>query len=1080
MPYDPETMRQIQLANSTPMVDIEEDEEMEAQLAFVDRTDFVAQSRAIRMRKNRLRMAVIGIPLFFGLTVFLAMYIAAQSDKATSSEVGDINSGFANLPPPPPDLPGKCSNLDSALKKTGCQEVCEVAECCEMPSHLPLSCLANNHDVCLEYHKYCHVVTNNNIDDNSRLPSSVPPAPANLRTICAADNLLTVSGFTECHQVCSRAECCYEQDKGDGTCTYDECDGYAPCLTLAATDTVHPDITKHVTDSCSGTNLQSVAGRAECRQACLHAICCFSSSDDTTMSCPQQDDSFCPQYAACNALEQDLNIRATADEIERECNKFPAHDSLCEVECERGACCFDTENGGCANVFPDNDCSIYQPCARLYDSSIIQAAMTVDEACKPPSESTINKDLSLCSTKCEPAKCCYELNSCSVPDSIQCTDYTACDILYNSDDDDLNNGGATVDPHVLTHACGAQGSTSTCENVCAPAMCCFEDCTNGVPDSINCDLYSPCSVLYDAGPPGNNTGGGSDPLVGDRVVVEGNTTIIQHCDPNFRIPGQASMCDTLCPAARCCFQDCQVPVGITCANYQPCAYMWNSTNGNGNAVGKASQINQACDPTFENIEVPGQPSLCESLCEEGKCCFPANNCAGQLAVNFPCVEYQGCSQLWGADSGGGGTGGGGTGGGPNDPAGNATQSAINQACDPSFEAIVTPGQPTVCETLCEPGKCCFDANSCTVSQNIVCSEYSGCSTLWPSNSGGGGGGISVSGAVTEACAAHQSPISGEPSLCENLCEPAKCCFADNNCFSDVPANLVCDEYLACIVLYDGVNNVNLAPAKPGDRSLIEATEPRELDGHAYTLEDVLTKLCLETDDLKGCNNVCKKGSCCFEKAGCDPSMHLNCDAYVPCYVLHDEVLDEEVVEELVEKEEEDSREAESSSTKKAGRAGHVTYEAIHEACVEIKAIQMPNGETICQQYCEPGKCCFSEEEGCPEDLDCGLFTPCANKSTNYGNYGNYVGNGATKERTQVLEPAKVRQEQIEKLKIDQACGGKDQAHCVTQCAEAACCYALDETEQCQAKKPDLNCHVYLACNTVFDHKQTVGEDDNSR
>ena len=347
----------------------EQSEELETHMSFVDNNIDRANQRA--SQKSNLSVCLLGIPLLLGITIASFMFFANHRSHVEAGTTGNSAGGGGGvpvsstflLPPPPLDLASRCSP-DSPL--IDCEESCEVAECCDFPTNLPLSCLAGNEQTCLSYHQYCHVLTDSStktkVDPSNAI---IPPAPANLGNLCSSDNILTIDGFQECDAECSHASCCY--DKSVTTCQHENCMGYSSCLVLTATTKTHDTISKHVEKACANDNLETFQGRSSCRKSCVHALCCFQGDDNSVgASCPHTDLSFCEQYTACDSLEKNVDIRATAIEIKDACGGATPHSSLCEAECERGACCFGQD--GCDTVFPDVVCSNYGPCKQLYST----------------------------------------------------------------------------------------------------------------------------------------------------------------------------------------------------------------------------------------------------------------------------------------------------------------------------------------------------------------------------------------------------------------------------------------------------------------------------------------------------------------------------------------------------------------------------------------------------------------------------------------------------------------------------------------------------------------------------------------
>ena len=363
----------------------------------------------------------------------------------------------------------------------------------------------------------------------------MPPAPSNLAELCASTSIKTVDGFTGCHEACKHAECCYEE--GMGTCTHEECAGYAPCLTLAATDHVHQDIPVVVEQVCATDKLATMEGRAACRQACSHALCCFSPNESQETSCLHHDTSFCSQYTKCNDLESVTPVFATPQEIALTCQdneNVEGHISLCELVCQKGACCF--SEVGCDEVASGIQCVDYEPCRKVFIANGDNV-----EAVKPPTDTKDEQDdddqtnqdtptsggqvdwdpnsvdkasidascesnmvvevvappdqPSLCEQVCMPGTCCFDKDVvCDVPDPERfCTTYSACSKLHP--DEDAENQNPPVDDDALKEAC-QKDDLEECDNLCQQGVCCFEGDICDVPHPERfCAHFGYCDVL---------------------------------------------------------------------------------------------------------------------------------------------------------------------------------------------------------------------------------------------------------------------------------------------------------------------------------------------------------------------------------------------------------------------------------------------------------------------------------------------------------------------------------------------------------------------------------------------------------
>lgn len=271
-------------------------------------TSLTRQKTRRRYRAVSFRVKVACSCLAFFLSLGMAVFFIASSssNRNSSSKTFDILEPFV-LPGAPDELVSKCNMtvLGSSIKE--CTKLCEVAECCNFPATLALSCLTGNEYTCLNYHASCHIL-NDPTDGNSvdvQGPFSIPSAPQNLNELCNASNLMTAPGFQLCSEACLSAQCCYDAEVSP-SCTNDhqECQDYAPCLALSSTDYVHQDIVTEVQGKCSEDNVQNNSGWNECENVCSQAVCCFlnnnNSNEDGDDACSNQDSNdWCSQYETC-------------------------------------------------------------------------------------------------------------------------------------------------------------------------------------------------------------------------------------------------------------------------------------------------------------------------------------------------------------------------------------------------------------------------------------------------------------------------------------------------------------------------------------------------------------------------------------------------------------------------------------------------------------------------------------------------------------------------------------------------------------------------------------------------------------
>lgn len=281
---------------------------------------------------------------------------------------------------------------------------------------------------------------------------------------CARENINNVNGRDECLDACSHSLCCYAEDIV-GPCPNDNdgsfCKQYDSCKNVFT-------VTKEQIDSLCDPKAGS---EGTCKHLCFPARCCFDQGvcfDDVTV-----DD--CDMYSSCvTVFPKDIDDSVLPDsgsnpdtpifspispsvlstsnptegpaplptvivnvptfstktyseeEIRDAClnhnndGATNGKQTLCDIVCESGNCCFDNTIQCSANI----NCLAYESCP----SSVTE----LEEACD---ENTLQTDKSLCIELCAPSSCCFTLDltrACLNQDiDINCNDYTPCDPIFN-------------------------------------------------------------------------------------------------------------------------------------------------------------------------------------------------------------------------------------------------------------------------------------------------------------------------------------------------------------------------------------------------------------------------------------------------------------------------------------------------------------------------------------------------------------------------------------------------------------------------------------------------------------------------
>jgi hypothetical protein len=394
----------------------------------------------------------------------------------------------------------------------------------------------------------------------------------------------------------------------------------------------------------------------------------------------QADTSFCSQYSKCNELESVNPVEATPEEIKLTCTdvkNIPGHISLCELVCQKGACCF--SDAGCDTVKSQIHCDDYEPCRKVFiandggadtpatgenggqdggDSVTVHVVdkEAIDTACEKGAAVEVvgvPGQQSLCAKVCEAGKCCWEEKGCQVDDpELHCTNFSACSKVFGTlttGDDSAGDQNPAVDTEALKAACGADDSLNSsdvvdlkeCKALCEQGTCCYakdwcsvpdpeQFCANfgycdkiidddgGDDDGLDDDQNNDDADLQDFADNANNTSGGEDDLSSlDKKTI----------DAACAGTGESEMCRELCDKARCCFQmdgcDTEHPK-LQCTNFIACLKFHVEIDYSQSDVDQSldsSALEAAFADNAEVVQVLGQPSLCKTLCAHGDCCF---------------------------------------------------------------------------------------------------------------------------------------------------------------------------------------------------------------------------------------------------------------------------------------------------------------------------------------------------------------------------------------------------------------------------------------------------------------------------
>ena len=593
--------------------------------------------------------------------IILGIRVNEISDQDAQKTV--VARGRTGLLPPPPELAIKCTH-ERVLSEQGfyeCEQLCEAADCCDYPTTLALSCLAGNDDECLEYHEHCNILELDHaalVNPPSTSGINIPQAPTDIDIKCNVESLRTVPGFEACVEDCMKAECCWKKNGDVNPCpALPNCDGYAPCLTMDATDYVDANINKEIEEKCADDKLTTEIGRNQCIFSCSHAACCFN----TGASCPHDDAVFCSQYSACQKVFDDkgnviefptsssgADIPTAPQFLDTACSKsslgtLPGYE-MCLGACTEAECCWK----GDADCLWDHACDGYQHCVLLLDegstsspgsteSTIPPAPQYLASACSPASlEGT--PGFQMCQDACMKSECCWKVTSCS--ERIECSSYsTNCANLVARLEQTAGGGTDSTAvllpeaPSDLGDICDASAVLATdgfskCQSECEKSECCWKaGASNSCVGHTQCQSWAACTVMN----------GAQDPAIAasqDYTLGQVFDACLNHDNSVGR--NHTSLCQVVCQAGSCCFDDTrECPNTVDCKVFEPCQILYSE---------QAAQVDEACDGT--------DLAECVGVCAAATCCYTSDisKICSITSPSIICRQYKACEILYKAES----------------------------------------------------------------------------------------------------------------------------------------------------------------------------------------------------------------------------------------------------------------------------------------------------------------------------------------------------------------------------------------------------------------------------------------------
>ncbi|CAB9525916.1 protease serine 11B-like protein [Seminavis robusta] len=135
--------------------------------------------------------------------------------------------------------------------------------------------------------------------------------------------------------------------------------------------------------ACSRISLTTELGTSICEDACSRGDCCWNTTSGTLCTSYQSE---CGNYAKCSNLLVLGDDAITTDDVSEACRNHAAQvsqsisETLCDIICESGECCFDDE----VECDADVDCDVFEPCSVVFEEEDLAVEAVERKPRRPP------------------------------------------------------------------------------------------------------------------------------------------------------------------------------------------------------------------------------------------------------------------------------------------------------------------------------------------------------------------------------------------------------------------------------------------------------------------------------------------------------------------------------------------------------------------------------------------------------------------------------------------------------------------------------------------------------------------------
>ena len=165
-----------------------------------------------------------------------------------------------------------------------------------------------------------------------------------------------------------------------------------------------------------------------------------------------------------------------------------------------------------------------------------------------------------------------------------------------------------------------------------------------------------------------------------------------------------------------------------------------------------------------------------------------------------------------------------------------TKDIIRGAClNHDNNIAAASGRVTLCEQVCQPGSCCFSQSNSKDGDSVgsgidscpsylpddYCDKFGSCSVIFTTS-------LTKREKTQQACS-NLSDLSD----CVKICARATCCYTKNPwraCAATSAGNMICDDFLSCEILYQGMGTAIDAPKsdRNGNGRRLRAGAPSDI------------------------------------------------------------------------------------------------------------------------------------------------------------------------------------------------------------------------------------------------------------